>query len=167
MSDVAKLLNRYVGRGEGEDGRFFVALLHQRAEGHHQVSAADVVPFIFVWRGAAMFEMRLLFNQQALRGHQQHLFAVVVLFVVGWHGPVMFEIDILVLVLRFLIRGQRLRRGPHGRFCATRSICACVSVCLRAVFSVLKSMEKAGHWARTSTFNTLLWYFRQERCVFW
>ena len=28
---------------------------------------------------------------------------------------------------------------------------------------VLERMAKEGHWARTSTYNTLLWHFRQER----
>lgn len=32
-----------------------------------------------------------------------------------------------------------------------------------AIGRVLETMGKEGHWPRTSTYNTLLWYFRQER----
>lgn len=37
--------------------------------------------------------------------------------------------------------------------------------CLLCIGRVLETMGKEGHWARTSTYNTLLWYFRQERYV--
>ncbi|CAM9262920.1 unnamed protein product, partial [Laminaria digitata] len=61
--------------------------------------------------------------------------------------------------------GVSTRAGEDGGFWVASTLLQECLACNHTAGAeiVLDSMEKDEHWARTSTYNTLLWYFRQER----